>query len=483
MSTDTGIQHTPTRQTLPQAPLPPTKVIPQAPLLPTKVIPQAPLLPPRVATSIILACAVVASLAPSLLPRSSPTQAVVTGVFAACALALSAGTHRITRKLVALSPRPLLRGVAATAGSLTVAAAGTVNAHWQNSLRAAMETDSTTPLHWIEVLCGSISVCAVLVVVGVGAFRACRALGWIKVFAALLVSAAAGVVIVAPMTTASFVERHRIADAAVDSSHDIPSSSSRSGSANSLVSWDALGREGRKFVSGGTDGSAVRTYVGLAAAQTVAERARLAVADVAHAGGFDKSHVVVAVPTGSGWIDDNAVSGIEERFAGDVATVAAQYSNQPSWATFLFAEDSAKESATAVLDAIGTRVAAMDEAARPKVYVYGQSLGSIGGSSAVAQLPAGVCGALWAGPPAGEVATGGAVILANSSDPVVWWSSDLLLSSPDLRSTRRDAPVPQWMPVISYLQTTVDMVSALDAPAGHGHRYGRDQGLSLPDCS
>ena len=42
--------------------------------------------------------------------------------------------------------------------------------------------------------------------------------------------------------------------------------------------------------------------------------------------------------------------------------------------------------------------------------------------------------------------------------------------------------MPQWIPVVSYLQTTVDLMSAQNAPTGHGHRYGADQGSLLPEC-
>jgi uncharacterized membrane protein len=128
------------------------------------------------------------------------------------------------------------------------------------------------------------------------------------------------------------------------------------------------------------------------------------------------------------------------------------------------------------------RVSMLPPDRRPNVYLYGQSLGSVGAAAAFAEAgPA--CAALYAGPPAGTVRPDGATVLANTSDPVVRWSPRLLLLPPRLDGTRPDAPSPGWLPVVSFVQTTVDLLGALDAPAGHGHRYGTDQGTALPDCA
>ena len=59
------------------------------------------------------------------------------------------------------------------------------------------------------------------------------------------------------------------------------------------------------------------------------------------------------------------VDGIEQRFGGDVAIVGQQYSDAPSWATFLFSRDDAEESATALFTAVGSHIAAMPAEDRP----------------------------------------------------------------------------------------------------------------------
>jgi uncharacterized membrane protein len=209
----------------------------------------------------------------------------------------------------------------------------------------------------------------------------------------------------------------------------------------------------------------------------------LAIRELERSGGFDRSNIVVAVPTGSGWIDANAVSGFYQRFGGDVALVGMQYSYAPSWATFLFGRNEAVAYARTLFTAVENRIRTLDP--KPELYVYGQSLGAIGGSSIFtddADQDRRTCAALWAGPPAGQVHRTGATVLANSSDPVVHWSPSLLWRAPDLTGVRVDAPVPQWLPIVSFLQTSADLLVALNAPPGHGHRYGTDQGTALGSC-
>jgi uncharacterized membrane protein len=115
------------------------------------------------------------------------------------------------------------------------------------------------------------------------------------------------------------------------------------------------------------------------------------------------------------------------------------------------------------------------------VYLYGQSLGAIG-VAAAASAAAAPCGAMYAGPPGGMAPRGGVAVLANRSDPVVWWSPRLLFAPPNLTGARSDAPSPRWLPVVSFVQTTLDLLGSLNTAPGHGHRYGTDQGTAMPAC-
>lgn len=357
------------------------------------------------------------------------------------------------------------------------------NILWQNQLRAAMGTRTVDWHYAVDVVGGAACVALSLWGTGLATRRMCTTLGGVRSTVLIAVVGMLFYLVAAPALWSAMSKSFSASNSALDDSVTAPNTTTRSGGPDSLVPWGTLGREGRKFVSGGIAADTVRTYVGLDSAPTLDRRAALAVADMERAGAFDRSVVVVAIPTGSGWVDENAVTGAEARFGGDVATVAVQYSDKPSWATFLFAENEARSSAEAVTRAVAARAAT--QSTPPQIVVYGQSLGAVAGSDTYLSLrrtdPV-ICGAVWAGPPAGAVNTDGATVLANSSDPVVRWSADLLWSAPDPTATHHDAPTPMWLPIVSFVQTSVDLAAALDVDAGHGHRYGIDQGTSMPRC-
>ena len=68
--------------------------------------------------------------------------------------------------------------------------------------------------------------------------------------------------------------------------------------------------------------------------------------------------------------------------------------------------------------------------------------------------------------------------LQNASDPVVWWSPRLLWSRPDWLA---EPPAPgtwphqRWLPVVTFLMVTGDMMDSTSVPVGHGHVYGWHQ--------
>lgn len=397
---------------------------------------------------------VLVSFAPPLLPRPPIMQGIVTGILAAFAYALAALAVRGLRALRShrREPRESIQVLtllfSVVVGSWSVIAAD----HWQDGLRRSMGMTTVGPAHWLVVLSTAVLVFSLLLCVGTGLGHLGRRIGHVSAATAIVV-AVVGVQLVTPAAAGMLSE-----------------------------SGHTLGREGRRFIAAGEDTPGVRTYIGLDSADSPQKRAALAVSGLERAGGFDASAVVIAIPTGSGWIDARAAEGIERRFDGDVAIVGLQYSSAPSWVTFLFEREAADRSATALLSAVTDRVASMPPDRRPGIYVYGQSLGSVGGSAALSDSDAQVCGILWAGPPAGAVNTDGATVLANTSDPVVWWSPQLIFTPPNLELAERDAPIPAWIPGISFVQTSIDLLTALDVPPGHGHRYGTQQGTALPDC-
>jgi uncharacterized membrane protein len=202
-----------------------------------------------------------------------------------------------------------------------------------------------------------------------------------------------------------------------------------------------------------------------------------------------RSAVVIAVPTGSGWVDPDALIGFESRLSGDVGVIALQYSDIPSWQAFVASSDPARDSATAVTAAVVDAVNRVPSTHRPAIYLYGQSLGAVGADTArewaQSHHPGSLCHTVLAGAPAGSTAVSApsTTALANGSDPVVRWSPRLLWQPPVLpQNITHDLPTPPWLPIAGFVQTSADLIGALAFPAGHGHQYGTEQGYAIPIC-
>ncbi|MGO4612598.1 alpha/beta-hydrolase family protein [Nocardia sp. 2YAB30] len=443
-----------------------------------------PVRPPRIGTTLGLGIGISASLTPGLLPRTPSAQAVVTGLVAAATFGIAGIVGFMLRRLgcdidqrhwwarlpLMIATSVLVVGAAANAG------------HWQNRLRAAMGKPQIGADYWVRCALGAALIIGLFTGITRSIAWALGKLGWARGVSSALVAAAllslGGVPAVVGWREAAYAS----ANAALDPALVQPVSHAGSGSAGSAVSWSSLGAEGRKFVSG-APARAVRVYVGVASAPDLDSRVALAIRELERSGGFDRSNLVVAVPTGSGWIDANAVAGFDQRFDGDVALVGLQYSYLPSWAAFVFGRDDAVTAARTLFTAVEKHLRGLTN--KPKLYLYGQSLGALGGNAVFAddaEQDRRTCAALWAGPPANSAHRGGATVLANSSDPVIHWSPAQLWRAPDLSGARVDAPVPQWLPVVAFVQTTADLLAALNAPPGHGHRYGTDQGTAMGTC-
>jgi uncharacterized membrane protein len=308
-----------------------------------------------------------------------------------------------------------------------------------------------------------------------------------------------------------------------------PTTTLRAGGPQSLIGWGSLGRQGRNFVtsaparaqitafSGRPALEPIRIYAGLATADAVRERAALVIREMDRTGAFDRAVVAVFTPTGTGWVDNDVTSALEYMYGGDTALVSMQYSYLPSWISFAMDRAKVVEAASALITAVHDRLAVMPAATRPKLLIFGESLGTYGTEKtfgSAEKMVAGADGILLEGPTfanpihreltAGRVegttvwdpsyselpiqfacradelrAAGGpapkVVYMQNSSDPVVWWSPSLLWQRPGwLRGERGPdvSPAMHWYPGITFWQTTVDLIFANKVPAGHGHIYG-----------
>jgi uncharacterized membrane protein len=326
------------------------------------------------------------------------------------------------------------------------------------------------------------------------------------------------------------------ASSAVDRGNDDgvvqPTSSLRSGSPASLVPWTSLGRQGRAFVSSGptiTDiqrltgqpamGS-IRVYAGMSSAPTPQGQADLVLAELKRTGAFDRALLAVATTTGTGWVDATLTDPLEYLYGGNTAIAAMQYSYLPSWISFLVDKDRARQAGRTLFTTVYHYWSTLPPIHRPRLVVFGESLGAFGASAAfssVADLTARTSGALFVGPPnstklwrtlthqralgsperlpiygdgqtvrfaasAADLRTADGslrhprvVFLQHASDPIVWWSPELIWREPDwLHEPRGPDVVPQmhWFPFLTFWQITCDMIVGVKPPPGHGHHYG-----------
>ncbi len=111
------------------------------------------------------------------------------------------------------------------------------------------------------------------------------------------------------------------------------------------------------------------------------ERAKSALEELKRVGGFDRKLLVVATPTGTGWLDESAVDTIEYMHGGDTAIVSMQYSYLPSWVTIVVDPQRSINSARALFDEVYGYWRTLPKDRRPKLYLYGLSLGALGGET------------------------------------------------------------------------------------------------------
>ncbi|WP_286150368.1 alpha/beta-hydrolase family protein [Mycobacterium sp. 1164985.4] len=313
-----------------------------------------------------------------------------------------------------------------------------------------------------------------------------------------------------------------------------PTSPLRSGGPGSLVSWESLGHQGRVFVAAGPTVDEltafngrpavepIRAYAGLHSADGIRATAELAARELQRTGGLDRDVVAVATTTGTGWINEAEASALEYMYNGDTAIVSMQYSFLPSWLSFLVDKENARQAGQALFEAVDALIREMPEGQRPRLVVFGESLGSFGGEApflALNNLVARTDGALFSGPTfnntiwtqltrdrdpgspmwlpiydngesvhfaarAENLARPDApwdnprvVYLQHASDPIAWFNPDLLFAEPDWLKEPRGYDVSgrmQWIPVVTFLQVSADMAVAVDVPDGHGHVYVKD---------
>jgi uncharacterized membrane protein len=502
------------------------------------------------------------SLTPSLLPRDWVFQGLIGGINAAFGYGLGVVIGKTTYRAVLRGARwwpPPARvlfwmkaavvAIAPTACVLMLIPA----ASWQRQVSGLMGIEGPTTLGYLRTLIVAVVVGALLVSTFRVLIDAVKLLArmlirrWhlhdevalfigTAIVVALLIMLINGVLVRGFFAGANAVFQPR--DTATPAGLSQPLLPEKSGSPASLAPWDSLGYQGRNFVATGPhaaqlarlNGRAakepIRVYAGLHTAPDDRGRLATVVGELERTGAFTRKILVIAPTTGTGWIDPVAASSLEMMYNGDTAIVGLQYSYLPSWISFLADRQKSMDSGRMLIDTVHERWQQLPREHRPKLVLYGESLGSMAGQAAFGWLPdirrMGFDAVLWVGPPqasplwhalivrrdpsttevqprydsgrtvrfseaidpsdvtrlAGPPWLGTRVLfLQHPSDPVVWWSPDLLFGRPDWLieppGADRTASM-RWNPVVTFWQVSADLTNAEGVPGGHGHNYSND---------
>jgi uncharacterized membrane protein len=345
-------------------------------------------------------------------------------------------------------------------------------------------------------------------------------------------AAAAGLGAIAAVALNRVTKRVMRADDIVEPAYPAaPMSPHVTSGPNSRVSFDHIGKEGRRFVvmtltpeeitavMGEPAVAPVRAIAGFGSARTPEDRARIAVEELEQLGAFERSTLVVAAPTGVGYVNYSFAEAVEYLTRGDCAIVVPQYALVPS-ALALGQTDQGVVQQRLILEDLRDRIARMPAELRPRLFQFGESLGAqvaldvaAEGTGAFEEL--GLDGGLYLGTPfrsalwrrwfADRAATDPTGILASVSE--AGEIADLPESVRHVQVIHDDDPinkfaysavirVPWWLgppetrppgvpretkfrPVISFIISLIDLKNGMNSRPGEFVRVGHDYRIEL----
>jgi uncharacterized membrane protein len=309
-----------------------------------------------------------------------------------------------------------------------------------------------------------------------------------------------------------------------------PSMLTVSGGPGSQIPFDTLSREGRRVVNmalpageisevtGKPAIDPIRAFAGLATAPLVDERVDILMRELEDIGAFERKVLCFCSPTGTGYLNYVMMETLEYLTGGDCATFALQYSLRPSFIS-LDRVAMGREQNRAMLHALTWRLRAMPADQRPRLVLFGESLGAHTMQDAFLHEGtkgferAGVDRALFIGTPAGsgwatrwranreksdphgqvvEVADyeeylalpeqqreqARIFLVSHHEDPIVKFDPRLAVEVPYWLQEPREAGVPRgirWRPVGTFLNVGVDLINSTDVVPGvfvaRGHDY------------
>ncbi|QDT02513.1 hypothetical protein K227x_08910 [Rubripirellula lacrimiformis] len=487
------------------------------------------------------------SVTPSLLPRPYFVQGILSGF--SLAIGYGVGVALVWLWMFLELPKPSekleLRSKQFTVVCVALVFVASVwrATFWQNSIRQRMEMpplETADPYRFFLI---SIVVACLMVAVLRALLRGCArltvrleryvppriaAMVSMVVISTLTILVANGVVARGLLALAD--QTFSNADELIDEGIAQPSEPLACGSVESNVPWDSIGRQGKNFIAGGPTKQSIseftgddaktplRVYVGVRSAEDEEQRAALAVQELKRVGGFDRKILVVATPTGTGWLDQGAVDTLEYMHDGDTAIVSTQYSYLPSWITILVDPSCSRRSATALFDQVYAHWTTLPKDDRPQLHLFGLSLGSFGCEDTANLLKTfqdPIQGSVKSGPPfpstrwasivsernpgssvwlptfrdgsmirftsqQNRLESGKAwgpirdVYIQHASDPMVWFSPSLAWHRPAWLNDPRGpdvSPQLRWYPIVTFLQIAFDLPMATSVPIGYGHNY------------
>ena len=265
----------------------------------------------------------------------------------------------------------------------------------------------------------------------------------------------------------------------------------------------------------------IRAFAGIASAELVDERVDILMRELEDMGAFEREVLCFCSPTGTGYINYVMMESLEYMTGGNCATFALQYSLRPSFIS-LDRVSMGREQNRAFLHALTWRLRAIPEEQRPRLVLFGESLGAHTMQDAFLHEGtkgferAGVDRALFIGTPAGsgwakrwragrekidpdrevvevagyaefeqlpaeQRAAARYFLVSHHEDPITKFDPTLAVDKPMWLDNPRETGVPRgirWRPVGTFLNVGVDLKNSTDVVPGvfvaRGHDYRAD---------
>ncbi len=316
------------------------------------------------------------------------------------------------------------------------------------------------------------------------------------------------------------------------------------GSPASGVDWTKVTREGARWLGMtltpegiasvmGVESAMqpIRVYASLDMTSDDEERARMLLAEIDRTHALERKAFALFSPTGSGYVNYVATETFEYLMLGDCASAAIQYSVLPS-ALSLTRVPTGTAQTEMVVKGIVERLLKMPKTKRPKIFLFGESLGSqvsedmFRGTGVLGLEGTGIDAALWIGTPAatvwrrelwGDRTVGEApqvgpgatylpralpdwralpaaerekvrfLLLMNGDDPIPKFGAQVAWRKPDWLGPDEMRPFgaprgTRWLPGMTFLTTFFDMQNALVPTPGIFAEGGHDYRDVLPQA-